>query len=993
MKKILILLSVLALTSATAFAQYTAKGVVEDKFGPVIGAAVIQMGTSNGVQTDLDGQWTLNVPSANTLIEISFLGLKTVVVEAGKAGRVLMEDDQEYLDEVVVIGYGTVKKSDLTGSVATVKADEINKGVITTPADLLRGKSAGVVVTSGSGMPGSGATIRIRGGSSLNASNDPLVVIDGLPVSNDGISGMSDPLSSINPEDIESFTVLKDASATAIYGSRASNGVIVITTKKGSKVGSNIPHVALDYTGSVNTIAKYNQLLDRDGIVELIRDFYGENSAAEANLGIYENGEQKLYNTDWQREIYQIAPSHDVNLSVTGRIGEIFPYRVSGGYTRQVGTLRGSQMDRATASVNLSPTFLNKHLIINLNGKGTYSANQYANQDAIGAANHYDPTKPVYNNVPGYNLNKYTTWYDQSGNINTMATMNPVALLDAKNDVAGAYRFIGNVQADYKVHGLEALRFNLNVGLDWAKSKGVTELAMGSEASYHNTNQSGGGSHTDYDYMRRNTTLEFYGNWNQDFGRHNVNLLAGYSWQHFYNESSSDTYRISDKATLGSSVGRGELYLLSFFGRANYSFADRYLLTATFRADGTSRFQNHKWGLFPSAAFAWNVMNEDFMSEVKGMSSLKLRLSWGQTGQQEVGGYYDTFAQFLTNQLGSYYYFNDQLIIPISALGYSADLRWETTTTYNIGFDLGFWNDRLTAAIDLYKRDTKDILNYIPVPALSNLTNYLNTNIGNMTNLGVELDLNAILLAKRDLHWDLGFNVAYNHNKITKLTASDENATGVETGGISGGTGNNVQMFQVGYPMRTFNLYQQVYDEFGYPVNGVYVDRNNDGQITADDKYMDKRFKAAPDFTFGFNTSITWKNWTAALSGHASVGNYVYNNVASDTEMLADLWTNSFISNRVASAPVSMFSQAQYLSDYYLENASFLKLDNFTLGYTFPKLFRVAENDASLNIFGTVQNICTLTKYTGIDPEVFNGVDGTVYPRPRTFILGIKFNF
>ena len=993
MKKILILLSVLALTSATAFAQYTAKGVVEDKFGPVIGAAVIQMGTSNGVQTDLDGQWTLNVPSANTLIEISFLGLKTVVVEAGKAGRVLMEDDQEYLDEVVVIGYGTVKKSDLTGSVATVKADEINKGVITTPADLLRGKSAGVVVTSGSGMPGSGATIRIRGGSSLNASNDPLVVIDGLPVSNDGISGMSDPLSSINPEDIESFTVLKDASATAIYGSRASNGVIVITTKKGSKVGSNIPHVALDYTGSVNTIAKYNQLLDRDGIVDLIRDFYGENSAAEANLGIYENGEQKLYNTDWQREIYQIAPSHDVNLSVTGRIGEIFPYRVSGGYTRQVGTLRGSQMDRATASVNLSPTFLNKHLIINLNGKGTYSANQYANQDAIGAANHYDPTKPVYNNVPGYNLNKYTTWYDQSGNINTMATMNPVALLDAKNDVAGAYRFIGNVQADYKVHGLEALRFNLNVGLDWAKSKGVTELAMGSEASYHNTNQSGGGSHTDYDYMRRNTTLEFYGNWNQDFGRHNVNLLAGYSWQHFYNESSSDTYRISDKATLGSSVGRGELYLLSFFGRANYSFADRYLLTATFRADGTSRFQNHKWGLFPSAAFAWNVMNEDFMSEVKGMSSLKLRLSWGQTGQQEVGGYYDTFAKFLTNQLGSYYFFNDRLITPISALGYSADLRWETTTTYNVGFDLGFWNDRLTAAIDVYKRDTKDILNYIPVPALSNLTNYLNTNIGNMTNLGAELDLNAILIERKDMSWTAGFNVAYNHNEITKLTASDENATGVETGGISGGTGNNVQMFQVGFPMRTFNLYKQVYDQDGNPINGVYVDMNGDGQITADDKYMDKRFKASPDFTFGFNTSFSYKNWTAALSGHASLGNWVYNNVASDTEMLADLWTNSFIGNRVSSATRSMFSQAQYLSDYYLQNGSFLKFDNFTLGYTFPKLFKVAENDASLNVFATVQNIYTLTKYTGIDPEVYGGIDGTVYPRPRTFILGLKFNF
>ncbi len=994
MKKILILLSVLALTSATAFAQYTAKGVVEDKFGPVIGAAVIQVGTSNGVQTDIDGQWTLTVPSASTLIEISFLGLKTVTVEAGQAARILLEDDQEFLDEVVVIGYGTVKKSDMTGSISTVKADEVNKGVITTPADLLRGKSAGVVVTSGSGMPGSGATIRIRGGSSLNASNDPLIVIDGLPVSNDGISGMSDPLSSINPEDIESFTVLKDASATAIYGSRASNGVIVITTKKGAKSGSNVPHVAADFTGSVNTIAKYNSLLDAQGITNLIREFYGENSTAEANLGIYEGGQQKIYNTDWQREIYQIAPTYDGNLSITGRIGEIFPYRVSGGYTSQTGTLKGSKMDRATASVNLSPSFFDKHLTVNLNGKGTYAFNQYANQDAIGAANHYDPTKPVRNSIGGYNLNGFTTWYDQSGNINTMATMNPVGLLEAKDDTANAYRFIGNAQFDYKVHGFEALRFNLNLGIDWAKSTGVTELAMGSEASYHNTNQSGGGQHTDYSYGRRNTTLEFYGDWNQTFGQHNIDLMAGYSWQHFYSESKSDTYRISDKAVLGDSVGRGELFLISFFGRANYTFADKYLLTATVRADGTSRFQNHKWGIFPSVAFGWNIMKEGFMSDLDAaLSTLKLRLSWGQTGQQEVGGYYDTFAKFLTNQLGSYYFFNDRLITPISALGYSADLRWETTTTYNVGFDLGFWNDRLTAAIDVYKRDTKDILNYIPVPALSNLTNYLNTNIGNMTNLGAELDLNAILIERKDMSWTAGFNVAYNHNEITKLTASDENATGVETGGISGGTGNNVQMFQVGFPMRTFNLYKQVYDQNGNPINGVYVDMNGDGQITADDKYMDKRFKASPDFTFGFNTSFSYKNWTAALSGHASLGNWVYNNVASDTEMLADLWTNSFIGNRVSSATRSMFSQAQYLSDYYLQNGSFLKFDNFTLGYTFPKLFKVAENDASLNVFATVQNIYTLTKYTGIDPEVYGGIDGTVYPRPRTFILGLKFNF
>ena len=993
MKKILTLLSILALTSVTAFAQYRAFGVVVDKEGiPVIGAAVIQQGTSNGVQTGLDGDWTLNVPSASTLLEISFLGYQTVTVAAGDAANVVMEDDQHFLDEVVVIGYGTVKKSDLTGSVSTVRADEINKGVITTPADLLRGKSAGVVVTAGSGMPGSGATIRIRGGSSINASNDPLIVIDGLPVSNDGISGMSDPLSSINPEDIESFTVLKDASATAIYGSRASNGVIVITTKKGSKTASAIPHVAIDFTGSVNTIAKYNEVLDKEGIINMIRSFYGENSPAEANLGIYEGGKQVLYDTDWQREIYQLAPTYDGNVSVNGKLGSFLPYRVSGGYTSQEGTLKGSKMNRGTASLNLSPTFFDNHLTVNLNGKGTFARNWYANQSAIGAANHYDPTKPVYNKVGGYNLNGYTTWYDQSGNINTMATMNPVALLNDKSDMADAYRFIGNAQFDYKIHGFEALRLNLNLGLDWAKSSGVTELAKGSEASYHNTNQSGGGSHTDYDYGRRNTTLEFYGDWNQTFDKHNVDLMAGYSWQHFYSESNSKTIRLSDKASLGESVGKGELYLISFFGRANYTFADKYLITATMRADGTSRFQNHKWGFFPSVALGWNVMKEDFMSGVNNLSTLKLRLSWGETGQQEVGGYYDTFAQFLTNQLGSYYFFNDKLITPISALGYSADLRWETTTTYNIGLDMGFWNDRLTANLDLYRRDTRDILNYIPVPALSNLTNYLNTNIGDMKNLGVELGLNAILVETKDASWTAGFNVAYNYNEITRLTASEDNATGVETGGVSGGTGNNVQMHQVGHPMRAFYVYQQVYDEYGYPISGVYVDRNNDGVINADDKYF--FHKPDADVTFGFNTNFSWKNWTAALSGHAAVGNWVYNNVASDTEMLADLWTNSFISNRLTSAWDSYFSQAQYTSDYYITNASFLKLDNFTLGYTLPKLFKVGgDNYASLNIFGTVQNICTLTRYKGMDPEVYGGIDGTLYPRPRTFVLGLKFNF
>ena len=986
MKRILTAIAVLLTACATVFAQggYQVKGVVEDAIGPVIGASVIEQGTSNGVSTGLDGDFLLTVSNADAMVEISCIGYATQVFKASEVPALIkLAEDADFLDEVVVIGYGTVKKSDLTGSVSTVKADEVNKGVITSPADLMRGKSAGVVVTSGSGMPGSGATVRIRGGSSINASNDPLYVIDGLPVSNDGISGMSDPLSSINPEDIESFTVLKDASATAIYGSRASNGVIVITTKKGSKTASALPQVAVDFTASANTVAKYNKLLDADGLRSLIRDFYGENSAAEAALG--------NTNTDWQREIYQVAPTYDGNISLNGKVG-FLPYRVGGGFMSQTGTLKGSKMNRGTLSLNLSPTFFDRHLTVNLNGKGTYAKNWYANQDAIGAANHFDPTKPVYDSN---GLNGYSTWYDTAGNLNTMATMNPVALLNCMQDTADAYRFIGNSQFDYKIHGFEDLRLNLNLGIDWAKSNGVSERAKGSERSFHDTTESGGGSHADYDYVRRNTTLEFYGDYSHTFAeKHFVDLMAGYSWQHFWSNSHNYKYRLSDKLELSNTEGKGELYLISFFGRANYSFAEKYLITATVRADGTSRFQNNKWGIFPSVALGWNVKNESFMAGVEPVSTLKVRLSWGETGQQEVGGYYDTFAQFLSiNTPGSYYFVNgENYSAPVVALGYSANLKWETTTTWNAGIDFGFWRDRLTASVDVYKRDTRDILNYIPVPGLSNLTNYLNTNIGSLTNKGFEIDLNSILVETRDMSWTAGVNMAYNKNTVTKLTASDENATGVETGGISGGTGNNVQMIQVGYPMRTFNLYQQVYDMDGNPINGVYVDRNNDGQINADDKYLGHHADA--DFTFGFNTSVNYKNWTAALSGHASIGNWVYNNVASDTEMLADLWTNSFVSNRVATAPKSMFTQAQYLSDYYLQDGSFLKLDNFTLGYTFPKLFKVnADRNASLNVFGTVQNICTLTRYTGVDPEVYGGIDNNLYPRPRTFVLGVKFNF
>ena len=1006
MKRILTALGIMLVSMfvpAAISAQngYQVKGVVVDNLGPVIGATVLEVGTSNGTTTGLDGDFTLKVSSADAMVEISCIGYASQTFKASQVpGTITLSEDALFLEDAIVIGYGTVKKSDLTGSVATIKADEINKGVITTPADLLRGKTAGVVVTSGSGMPGSGATVRIRGGASLNASNDPLYIIDGLPVSNDGISGMSDPLSSINPEDIESFTVLKDASATAIYGSRASNGVIVITTKKGSKAASaaGMPHIAVDVTTSVNTIAKYYDVLTGDEMRALMQERVANGLTADKALEAL-----GTENTDWQKLIYHAAPTVDANLSVNGNValgGVTLPYRVSGGFTDQNGTLKGSKMDRGTVSLNLAPTFFEKHLSVNLNGKYTLAKNWYANQGAIGSALRYDPTQPVYDDSEA-GLLGYHIWRKSNGEVNTMATCNPVAQLNDQKDEATANRFIGNAQFDYKIHGFEDLRVNLNLGIDWARSGGMNEVAQNSEMSWHNTQQvykdaaeksHAGGAHTEYSYGRLNTTLELYADYNKSFGDHNVDLMGGYSWQRFYNDSASHTDRIEDGNVISDSIYKGEYFLISFFGRANYNYKDRYLVTATVRRDGTSRFQNHKWGLFPSVALGWNVLNEDFFQTGLDISTLKLRASWGMTGQQDVGGYYDTFATFYTNQIGSYYQINGVTVNPKTALGYNPDLKWETTTTYNVGVDFGMNNDEFTVSLDAYKRDTKDMLSYVQVAALSNLTNYLNSNIASMSNTGVELEVNKVLIKTKEQSLTIGGNVAYNHNVITKLNAASRNKAGVRTGGISGGTDNWVQMHQIGHPMSAFYVYQQVYDEEGKPIFGQYVDQNNDGVINESDRHF--FHKPAADFTFGFNVNYSYKNWNFALNGHASVGNYVYNNVASNTEMYKDLWVNSFISNRLQSAKESNFEDAMYISDYYIENASFLKLDNFTVGYTFPQLFKL-NNDraASLNVFGTVQNIATLTGYSGIDPEVFGGIDGTVYPRPRTFVLGAKLNF
>ena len=982
--------------SASAQGGYQIRGTIVDQTGePVIGATVMEQGTTNGASTDFEGNFALTVSSGDATVEVSCIGYTTLAYTASAVPqRILLEEDNMFLDDAIVIGYGTVKRTDLTGSVSTVKADEINSGVITSPADLLRGKSAGVVVTSGTGMPGSSATIRVRGGSSLSATNDPLVIIDGLPVGNESISGASDPLSSINPNDIESFTVLKDASATAIYGSRASNGVIVITTKKGAKGGSGKPTFNLDVTASLSQIQKYADVMTADELRNAIATLYGTDSNAYAALGTDD--------TDWQKEIYRLAQTYEANFSMNGRVGlgkaGNAPYRFSAGYLSQEGILKTSKMDRLTVSGSFNPSLLDDHLTINLNGKYMYSYNSFANSDAIGAAFHYDPTQPVYygSTAGAYmqDLNGYTTWYDASGNINTMATENPVALLNEKKDVSDVHRFIGNIQFNYKVHGLEDLSVNLNLGLDWASSDGDVESPIGSEQSYHTTSQSGSGYHTDYDYHRRDQTLEAYINYNHDFkGGHHFDIMGGYSYQHFYNDSWSAQYKLSDGEYISDTPSKTEYFLISFFGRANYSFKNRYMLTATIRRDGTSRFSNHHWGLFPSVALGWNIINENFLKNNGVLSDLKLRLSWGQTGQQDLNeGNYPTLATYYSNLQGSYYYFGSTLIYPVTALGYNAELKWETTTTWNAGLDWGFFDGRLTSSFDVYYRETTDLINYIPVAALSNLTNYITTNIGSLENTGVEFEVSAIPIQTKDWSWTITANAAWNKNKITKLTAAGSEESGIETGSISGGTGNTVQMHQVGYPTSAYYVYQQVYDEDGNPIEGEYVDRNGDGVVDADDKYF--YHKPAPDVTVGLNTTVTWKNWTFALSGHGSFGNWNYNNVASDNELLTDLWTNTFVSNRLSSALETNFSgAAQYTSDYYVRNASFFKIDNITLGYTFPSILKTKDRNLGLNIYCTVQNVATITGYDGIDPEVSGGIDGNIYPRPRSYILGLKFSF
>ena len=958
--------------SVGVYAQnITVKGHVKDALGGVIGANVGEKGnTTNGTITDLDGNFTLTVPQGATLV-VSFIGYKSQEVAAAPSVVVTLQDDAELLETVVVIGYGSVKKNDLTGSVTAIKADEINRGAITSPDQMLQGKVPGLLVTPASGDPTGGATIRIRGAASLYASNDPLIVIDGVPVTSEGGAGMANPLASVNPNDIESYTVLKDASATAIYGSRASNGVIIITTKKGTgdkmKVSYNSSYSLKQNTSTL-------EMMTGDQYRQYIKDVYGEN---DPRLGMMGNA-----NTDWQDLIYRTAFSTDQNVSLYGNAKGVLPYRVSLGYTYDQATLKEGDNQRANLGISLSPKFFQDHLSVNVNLKGIYNRANYPNSGAVGSAVDFDPTQSPYfydanGNIDTSKAGGYFNWINADGSANTMASINPLSQLYDNYNVNDTWRSMGNVQLDYKIHGFEDLRVNLNLGYDLARTEG-----------------------TKYS----NTLLEFYANYNKEFGIHHLDVMAGYSWQHNYVKYDNIQYYNNDRSNvyLDNPTDRKEYYLVSFFGRVNYSLNSKYLFTVSLRDDASSRFsKSNRWGLFPSAAFAWNIAEENFLKESDTpISSLKLRLGWGQTGQQDIGidrcyAYQAKYTQ--SSALATRIPWGNGYIYTLAPNAYNPDIKWETTETYNVGLDFGFLKGRINGTIDAYLRKTKDLLNDVTIPMGVNFSNKVISNVGDMENKGLEFNLNFIPIERKDMRWTINVNGTWQDTKITKLTNNPTpDYLGVEVGANMGGTGGYTSLYSVGYSPYTYHLYQQAYDENGKPLQNVLVDRDGNGEITAQDRYItDKSIQ--PKFFYGIGSQFTYKNWDFGFNAHGSVGGYALNRIKMNTATsYSDDYTKGYLNNLspycMETGWTATISEQQKYSDMFLENTTFFRMDDINVGYTFDK---IKNWNGKIRVAASVQNVFTITKYSGLDPELtaVDGVDNNLIPRPRLYTLRLNINF
>ena len=958
----------------------TIKGEVTDAQNgeALIGATVMVEGEKGGTVTDFDGNFSLQVSSSAKKIKVSYIGYIDKVLSISDNMKVKLESDSKALADVVVIGYGTARKSDLTGSVATVKSKDFNKGLVSSPEQLINGKVSGVQIMSNSGSASAGSTIRVRGGASLNASNDPLIVLDGVPLEQGGISGNSSNfLSMINPSDIESMTVLKDASSTAIYGSRASNGVIIITTKKGQQ---GAVKVNFNTTNSLQTRAQMVDMLSRDEFVNVINQFGSANQ--KSLLG--------TANTDWNDEVYRTAFGTDNNLSVSGSIDKWLPFRVSVGYYNQSGLVRKDNVERWTGNVVLTPSFFEDHLKLTINAKGTLNNNSFNNGGAVWAAATFNPTIPVYSGNDKYG--GYNEALDADGVPVNAGVRNPRGLVDLYDSKSKVSRFIGSMDVDYKVHFLPDLKLHATVGADYAKGDGTVYVPAYAAQSY-NKDESLGGS--DYKYgpqKNENRLLTLYANYAKYFEdiKSNVDLTAGYDYQYW--KSTTPLYYTKSAAGTTLSTVKASDYrhvMLSYYGRINYSFDGKYLLTATVRRDASSRFsKDTRWGTFPSVALGWTLTEEPWLKNQKVLSNLKLRASYGVTGQQEGIGNYNYLPVYTYSVTGAEAFINGQYINTYRPEAYVSDLKWETTTSWNFGLDFGFLDGRIGGAIDFYTRKTKDLLASVPTAAGTNFSKTILTNVGNVDSKGIEVSLNATPIQTKDWEWNLSYNFTWQNMKVKNLSLTK----GGSQTNVKVGPSIDAYQFQVlseGYEPYMFYVYHQLYDsKTGKPIEGAYADLNNDGEINESDLY--RYHSPAPKYIMGLSTSLRYKQLTLGMSFRANIDNYVYNGMGMSTGAFETVsYNNSQLNNLNTSFLKTGFKTRQYLSDYYVENASFLKLDNLSLSYNVGKI----NKWASLTVSAMVQNVFTITGYSGTDPEVPNGMDNSFYPRPRTYSVSLGLQF
>lgn len=949
------------------------------------GATVLVKGTSIGTITDTDGQYTLDLPTGFETITFSFVGFITREIPADRREtlNVTMKADIASLDEVVVVGYGSVKKSDATGSVAVINSDDFNKGAVNSPQELIQGKAAGVTITSNSGAPGNSSTIRIRGTSSIYASNDPLIVVDGVPLNNKGIGGTPNLLSMINPNDVESFTVLKDASATAIYGSRAAGGVIIITTKRGADQKLKVSY---NFTGSLYTTPRKLEVYDADEFRDLIEQQYPADHDARNYLGDA--------NTDWQDAIYKDAFGQDHNLSLSGSTDNL-DYRASIGYNNTDGVLKTYNFERTTVALGVDPSFFDDKLTMQINVKGMLNNNNFAEQGAVANAIGFNPTLPVFNGNERFL--GYTTLTDDPENVNgnpiSLGTANPVAQLALTDNTSQVLRSIGNIKINYEV--LEGLTTTLNLGYDYTKSEGHNNVEDSTQWVYIPTPE--GGRTTIYENTRKNELLDFYVNYKKDVNAINsrVDAMLGYSWAHFYSHDIDSTWNGDKSVFQRGNDFPSEHYLVSFFGRLNYTLLDKYLLTLTLRNDQTSRFgPDQRSGWFPSAAFAWNVHDEAFLSGNPVVSDLKLRIGYGMTGQQDVvNDDYPYIPTYTISNNTARYRLGNTFYNTLRPDGYDAYLKWETTTTFNAGIDFGFIENRLSGSIDVYEKKTSDLLNQIDISPGTNFVAELITNVGNMVNQGVELNLNWIAIDTDDWDWKINTNVFYNQNEVTKLNNSNDPSYTVPepASAVGNTTAGTAQVYRVGHPVRSYYVYEQVYDSDGNPIPGAFIDRNDNGIMDDSDRYLLEN--PNPDVTLGFNTWLTYKKLELAINARANLNNYVYNNVAANS-----VWYNLYdgmgylrnMSTQASLTRLETASEFARLSDFYVENGSFFRVDNVNLTYNIQDTF---GGFMDMQVTLGVQNAFVFTDYRGIDPEISGGMDNNFYPRSRVYMLGINANF